>query len=177
MISFLMLGSPLHLRTRFIVTVLHFFECLLSRTCTFATPYHLDVAQEKGLSYGKTLRMSKEAVSVLLRKPLKTELRLKFSKTELLNILEANEVRNDVVRAACFALLLQMCLFTIILIRIKSVVGKLFEAGCRNFVSVCSHASQYRVERLSIPYGRPREHRTSEISRNQNSTLAGYSTK
>lgn len=40
---------------------------------------------------GKTIRMTNEAVSVLLLRPLKTEQRLKLSKTELLNVMEASQ--------------------------------------------------------------------------------------
>ncbi|CAM6102058.1 unnamed protein product [Calypogeia fissa] len=43
---------------------------------------------------GKTIRMTNEAVSVLLLRPLKTDQRLKLSKTELLNVMEAANVRN-----------------------------------------------------------------------------------
>ncbi|CAM6093219.1 unnamed protein product [Calypogeia fissa] len=61
------------------------------------------VEQDKSVGYGKSVRMSKEAVSVLLRRPLKTEQRLKFSKTELLNVLEtseANSSENDVKKTS-----------------------------------------------------------------------------
>ncbi|KAG6551896.1 hypothetical protein Mapa_006512 [Marchantia paleacea] len=46
---------------------------------------------------GKTIRMTNEAVSVLLLRPLKTEQRLKFSKTELLSVMESSkaEGHND----------------------------------------------------------------------------------
>ncbi|KAL3696624.1 hypothetical protein R1sor_010700 [Riccia sorocarpa] len=45
---------------------------------------------------GKTIRMTNEAVSVLLLRPLKTEQRLKFSKTELLNVMEASKAEGHI---------------------------------------------------------------------------------
>jgi hypothetical protein len=41
---------------------------------------------------GKTIRMTNEAVSVLLLRPMKTEQRLKLSKTELLTVMESSQV-------------------------------------------------------------------------------------
>eukprot|EP00246_Nothoceros_aenigmaticus_P015199 TRINITY_DN6205_c0_g1_i3.p1 TRINITY_DN6205_c0_g1~~TRINITY_DN6205_c0_g1_i3.p1 ORF type:complete len:1045 (-),score=220.48 TRINITY_DN6205_c0_g1_i3:28-2925(-) len=45
---------------------------------------------------GKTIRMTNEAVSVLLLRPLKTEQRLKLSKTELLNVMEASQAGSQI---------------------------------------------------------------------------------
>lgn len=42
---------------------------------------------------GKSTKMASEAVSALLLRPLKPEQRLKLSKTELLNVMEAKAVR------------------------------------------------------------------------------------
>lgn len=41
---------------------------------------------------GKGIRLTNEAVSVLLLRPLKTEQRLKLSRTELLTVMESTQV-------------------------------------------------------------------------------------
>lgn len=47
---------------------------------------------------GKIIRLTNEAVSVLLLRPLKTEQRLKLSRTELLTVMESTQVNPQSTR-------------------------------------------------------------------------------